>query len=546
MNRRQLLTVNLTEDIEQPRLQSSSGLTPYSGSWTIAEVKHLLRRTLFCATKADVNYFLSQGLTLTIAELLTPVSPPAPPLYVYTSNYADPDVPFGNSWINAPVNTQANSYRLKSYRAWWVSQLLSQNRSIHEKMVLFWHNHFSTETSAVNDARYCYLHNTVLRQYALGNFKDMTRSITLDPAMLKYLNGYLNSENNPDENYGRELQELFTVGKDENGVPYYTEDDVQNAAKVLTGYRINSTTISSYFDSTRHDSGDKTFSSFYNNTIITGQSGSAGANELDELLNMIFNTQQAAVLICRKIYRFFMYYTIDAQIEADVIQPMATILRNNNYEITPVLQALLSSEHFFDVANRGSLIKTPLDFSVSLCRDYNVIFPDNSLLEDQYSLWYKIYTQTNGMGQILGDPPNVAGWPAYYQEPSFHELWINAITLPARNAFSDKMCNSGYSSTNSSIVLDVVAYTTTLDAADDPNLLIQEVIDRHLSQDVSQSIKDYLKAFLLSGQLSDSYWTSAWNDYLGDPTDPGFYGIVQSRLTDMYIYLMDLPEYQLS
>lgn len=546
MNRRQLMKLNLNGDNESPRFQSSTGLTPYAGLWTNAEVKHLLRRTLFGATKADVNYFRAKGLTQTIAELLTPVSAPAPPLYVYTSNYADPDVPFGNTWVTAPVNSQANSYRLKSYRSWWVGQLLSPNRSIHEKMVVFWHNHFSTETAAVNDARYCYLHNTLLRQYALGNFKDLTRAITLDPAMLKYLNGYLNSENNPDENYARELQELFTVGKDENGIPYYTESDVQNAARVLTGYRLNSTNINSYFDPNRHDAGDKTFSSFYNNTIITGQAGAAGANELDELINMIFSTQEASVLICRKLYRFFMYYTIDAQIEADVIQPLANILRNNNYEIAPVLQALLSSEHFFDVSNRGSLIKTPLDFTVSLCRDFNVTFPDNSLLEDQYALWYKIYTQSIGMGQTLGDPPDVAGWPAYYQEPSYHELWINAITLPARNIFSDKMCNNGYSSTNSSIIADVVAYTTTLDAAGDPNLLIEEVIDRHLSQGVSQSLKDYLKAFLLSGQLSDSYWTNAWNDYIGSPTDPGYYNIVQSRLKDMYTYLMNLPEYQLS
>ncbi|MEO8086234.1 MAG: DUF1800 domain-containing protein [Bacteroidota bacterium] len=546
MNRRQLFKLELSEDNDSPVLQSSTGLTPYGGSWTIAEVKHLLRRTMFGATKADVNYFLSAGLSQTIAELLSAPVAPAPPLYVYTSNYNDPDVAFGDTWITAPVNPLANTLRIKSYRGWWANQLLTQNRSIQEKMVLFWHNHFATETAGVNDARYCYLHNTLLRQFALGNFKDLTRAITLDPAMLKYLNGYLNSENAPDENYGRELQELFTVGKDENGIPYYSEDDVQNAAKVLTGYRINATTISSYFDSNRHNATNKIFSAFYNNTVITGQSGSAGANELDDLLDMIFGTQQVAVFICRKIYRYFMYYIIDAQIEADVIQPLANIFRTNNYEIAPVIEALLSSEHFFDAANSGSLIKTPLDFTVALCRDFSVTFPDNTLLEDQYFLWNKIHSQAGTMGQMLGDPPNVAGWPAYYQEPSFHELWINSSTLPSRNSFSDKMAHSGYASTNSLIIIDFVLYTTTLDAPDDPGMLIQEVIDRHLSTDVSQTIKDYLKSFLLSGQISDSYWTSAWNDYIGDPNDMGYYQIVQSRLEDMYKYLMDLPEYQLS
>ncbi len=547
MNRRELLTFNHNAESDSPPvLQSSTGLTPYTGTWTIAEVKHLLRRTMLGATKADVNYFLGTGLAQAVTELLTPATAPAPPLYTYTTTYNDPNVPFGSTWVNAPVNLLANSYRVKSYRSWWISQLLNENRSIQEKMVLFWHNHFATETASVNDARYCYLHNTVLRQHAVGNFKDLTRAITLDPAMLKYLNGYLNSNNAPDENYGRELQELFTVGKDANGIPYYSENDVQNAAKVLTGFRIDSTNIVSYFDSTRHDSTNKTFSAFYNNTVITGQAGSAGANEVDDLLNMIFNTQQVAVFMCRKIYRYFMYYTIDAQIEADVIQPLANIFRTNNYEIAPVLQALLQSEHFFDLANRGSLIKTPLDFTVALCRDFNVVFPASTLLEDQYTQWYKIHSQTQSMGQMLGDPPNVAGWPAYYQEPLYHELWINASTLPARNSFSDKMCNNGYASTNSLIILDLVTYTTTLDAADDPNLLIQEVIDRNLSEDVSQAIKDYLKAFLLGGQISDSYWTSAWNDYLGMPTDVGFYNIVSTRLQSMYQYIMDLPEYQLS
>ena len=109
-------------------------------------------------------------------------------------------------------------------------------------MTLFWSNHFSTQTTIVQDPRYSYRTNALCRQYALGNFKTLTKLITLDPGMLKYLNGYLNTASAPDENYGRELQELFTVGKDENGIPYYSESDVQQAAKVLTGYRVNNAT----------------------------------------------------------------------------------------------------------------------------------------------------------------------------------------------------------------------------------------------------------------------------------------------------------------
>lgn len=550
MNRRQLLTFQRSASsaaIAEPLTTAASGLTTYTGQWTEAEVVHLLRRTMFGATKADVNYFVSIGMAATVNELLTvPASAPAPPLYVYTSNYADPNVAQGQTWITAPYDTNANGYRLKSYRAWWISQMLNQTRSIQEKMTVFLMNHFSTQTATVNDARYCYGTNVVCRQFALGNFKALTKAITLDPGMLVYLSGYQNTKNAPNENYGREMQELFTIGKDANGVPYYTESDVQMAAKILTGYRINSTTIASYFDSTKHDTTNKTFSAFYNNTAINGQTGAAGANELDDLLNMIFGTQQSAIFLCTELYRYFLYYNIDADTNENVIQPLADIFRSGNYELIPVLQALLTSEHFYDPVNMGCLIKAPLDFMIGFCRDYGVVFPDSSLLTDQYNLWYQLYNYAAEMGQIIGDPPNVAGWAPYYQEPQYHELWINTSTLPVRNIFSDTMCSNGFKSPNSKIFFDVLAYTTLLDTPSDPNLLIQEVLDRNYSEDVTQDVITLLKGYLLNGQISDYYWTDAWNDYIGDPTDVTYANTVLTRLQAMYAYIMDLAEYQLS
>ncbi len=334
MNRRQLLTLQhgaSSSAVAEAPPAVLTGLTPYTGPWTETEVIHLLRRTMFGATKNDVNYFVSVGMTQTVNELLTPAaSALPPPLYVYTSNYADPNVAQGATWITAPYDSTANGYRLKSYRAWWISQMLNQPRTMQEKMTLFWMNHFSTQTGTVNDARYCYAINALCRANALGNWQSLTKAITLDPGMLVYLNGYANTKTAPDENYGREMQELFTIGKDANGNPYYTESDVQNAAKVLTGYRINGTTITSYFDSTKHDTTDKTFSSFYNNTVITGQTGAAGATELDSLLTMIFGTQQAAIFLCTELYRFFLYYNIDTNTDTNVIQPLADVFRTGN------------------------------------------------------------------------------------------------------------------------------------------------------------------------------------------------------------------------
>src|SRR5258706_126079 len=449
MNRRDLLTLSPPPSKQKQDFshtaRTSTGLTPYAGPWTIAEVKHLLRRAMFGAAKADVDYFVNAGFTNTITELLTPGTAPTPPLNTYTSQYNDPNVPFGQTWVTAPSDPNATGLRTKSFKAWWTGLMLNQARTIEEKMTLFLSNHFSTETAVGQDQRYSYKTNALCRQYALGNFTTLTRLISLDPGMLKYLNGYLNTATAPDENYGRELQELFTVGKDPNGVPYYSESDVQQAAKVLTGYRIDNVNITSTFAPNSHDTGNKQFSAFYNNTIITGQSGPNGALELDDLLNMIFATSQVALFICRKLYRYFVYYEIDAAAETNVIVPLASIFRSNNYDILPVLDTLLRSEHFFDVLNRGELIKMPLDVTDAACQDYGVVFPPAATnLVGQYNLWNKFYQQASLMTQTIGDPPNVAGCPAYYQEPDYHELWINSSTLPNSKLFTDTMLLNGY------------------------------------------------------------------------------------------------------
>ncbi|MFM7218461.1 MAG: DUF1800 family protein [Bacteroidota bacterium] len=546
MNRREFLKGGSPPETQTVAGRTMTGLAPYSGPWTLSEVKHLLRRTVFGSSAADCAYFLSSGLAASINELLTvPASLPSPPLYLSTA-YNDPNVPFGQSWVNAPYDVLANAGRRTSLRAWWAGQLLSGERSIRERMVIFWHNHFSTEINSIFDARYCYNHNVLLRQFAMGNFKSLTHAITIDPAMLRYLNGYLNTSTAPDENYGRELQELFTVGKDANGQPYYTEDDVQAAARVLTGYRINALTGTYFFDATRHDVGDKQFSAYYSNTLITGRSGVAGEDELADLLAMIFSRQEVAVNICRRLYRHFVYYEIDAQAETDVIQPLAAIFRNSNYEILPVLQALLSSEHFFDLANRGALIKPPIDFCVSLCKDFGITFPTAPDLLDQYTLWGRVHTQAFTMGQSIGDPPDVAGWPAYYSSPAFHELWINASTLPVRNTFVDRLLTTGYTSGAYVLGIDVVAYTATLSQPDDPDSLVQEVLDRHFCFDASQVLKDYLKSILLSGQTQNYYWTNAWDDHVNNPSDPAALMTVQTRLVPMYQYVLKLAEYHLS
>lgn len=546
MNRRSFL--GFKEDAGQPtypEFRTTSGIDYYAPPFGLTEKIHLLKRVLFGVKQKDIDLIKDKNLDESLNLLLNTSPEPLPPLNNYNdTNFTDSTVPTGQSWVKAPYDGNANGRRITSFKSWWTGLMLNQETTIHEKMVLFWHNHFATETVDINDARYIFKHNALLRAHALGNFRQLVREVTLDPAMLRYLNGYLNNKNSPDENYARELQELFTLGKGLKS--NFTESDVKAAAKVLTGYTVNATTISSSFDPNRHDTGNKQFSSFYNNTVINGLTGANGAMETDLLLNMIFQQEEVAMYICRRLYRFFVYYEIDEATETNVITPLAKVFRDNNYEIKPVLKALFSSEHFYDPINRACMIKSPVDLCVGLCREFNIRFPEPTDIVNQYFMHDYIRTQASNMQQNLGDPPSVAGWAAYYQEPQFHELWINADTLPRRNQFSDTMIGNGYTRNGKKISIDILSFVDTLPDPADPNKLINDSLMVILSIEVTSSVKDFLKSILLSGQSTDSYWTAAWQTYKSNTSITANKTIVLTRLQSMFKYLMNLPEYQLS
>ncbi|HSC36719.1 MAG TPA: DUF1800 family protein, partial [Chitinophagaceae bacterium] len=345
-----------------------------------------------------------------------------------------------------------------------------------------------------------------------------------------------------------ELQELFTVGKENN--PNYTEDDVKTAARVLTGWRIKAADGTAYFDPAKHDTTNKGFSSFYNNTVVTGQGGAAaGDAELDALLDMIFSKKvEVSQFIVKKIYRWFCYYTIDATAQANVIDPLAQIFRDNNWDVKPVLSALFKSEHFFDALNRGCIISSPLEIVVKLCREYGMTLPDEaSQYADAYGMYDFLVNQASILNQNFADPPSVSGWPSYYQEPMFYELWINSDTLPKRNRFTDTMIVTGYMRGGSTLKIDPIAFAKKMSNPGDPNLLISDSLAILYRVPLSDASRTIIKTnILLSGQTSDYYWTNAWNAYLANPSDAASYQTVYNRLRDLYKYFMNLAEYQLA
>jgi uncharacterized protein (DUF1800 family) len=530
----------------------TSGIGLYTGSWTKNEAIHLLKRTMFGAKAGDVDYFLTKTLSQCVDELLDTTAPfPSPPLKEYattTTLGATPDtaVVQGTTWVNDVNNDgTVQSQRRASLKKWWTGNLINQSRNIREKMVVFFMDHFGNEQSDVGNANLAYIQMRTIYQNYLGNLKQFTRDMSIDPHMLRYLNGYLNTATAPDENYGRELQELFCCGKGPGS--NYTENDVKEAAKTLTGWQVNYSTYTSFFTSSRHSTVNKTFSAFYNNTVITGRTGvTAGMLELDDLINMIFNTQETAKFFVRKLYRFFVYYQIDATVEANVIDPLATIFRNSNYNIKTVLTTLLKSEHFFDVLNQACYIKTPADLVIGSLRELNVTFPPLTDWDTNYGIWNSFYAYMANTQQNLGEPPNVAGMPAFYQEPSYHELWITTDTLPKRNQYTDLMIASGLLRNSIRVQFNLPVYIQTLYNPGNPNDLIDGILKNCFSISISNESKKQIKTqILLSGQQYDYYWTNAWHAYLANPANTTNFNTVNNRLKSLFQYLMALSEYQL-
>ncbi len=532
-----------------PLRRSNAGLEPYSGPWDEEHAEHLLRRLTFGSTRVHAKQLAAMSLSAALQFLLEARPAPTDPV-----GYGPVDInnPSGSKriYLWSEYTTALDGYYRAGFKAWWVSLMRDPVPNIREKMTLFWHNHFATELSTVGITKYMHIQNQLLRQHALGNFRTLVRQITIDPAMLVYLNGNANTKGRPNENFARELQELFTIGKGPEVAPgdytHYTETDVREAARVLTGWRDVRTGFTSQFVASNHDATDKTFSHAYQNTVITGRAGAEGANELDDLITMIFNQTETAKAICRKIYRWFVYYDIDAGVEATIITPLADILRSSNYEIRPVLAALFQSAHFFADNAMHCIIKNPADFTLDILTRLNASVPDPAT--DQlaaYNAFFSIAASLQTQQMDLFEPPSVAGWPAYYQSPQFHELWINSVTLPLRGGVSDALID-GKKVSGTKFPVDVIALAKATSTPADPRILIAEFCSDLLSLDLTAKQKDHLLTNVFLPGLPDYEWSVEWADHLANPTNTQKKAAVTNKLNALLKFLLRMAEFQLS
>jgi uncharacterized protein (DUF1800 family) len=542
-------------------------LSEYSSVLTSEKAAHLLRRATCGPTKAEITAFTGLTAAQAYQQLLSNIiQNPAPPIVLdETSPY------FQQQFLNAPFLGDENFPRSSYIKYWWQAQIIRQDKppSLLEKLAVFWQNHFVTTREIVSDYRFVWRYLNTIRTNALGNFKTFVREITKDPAMLLYLNGNENVKTSPNENYARELQELFTVGeKDFNGNLNYTEDDVKAAARVLTGWKFTNhwyegtTTFGSQFVANNHDIANKVFPENYN-TTITGRTGAtAGDLELNDLTDMLLAHPECPKFICRKLYKWYVNPDVTQDIETNVIIPLANFFKSpaNNFAIEPVLKKLLLSDIFFDATNIGAIIKSPLELVCGSLRHFNFTVPNMAKDTVAFRKYFEyIDWQMFIMQMSLIDQPSVFGWEPYYQ-PALSRAWIASSTIALRYNYTDQYIWGWYDvSPTYDLGIHAVEWAKSvqpnfLNVAASPALssiqILEAFTDRLLVNPLFQAQKDFLVDTIMMTGNPRASWTILWNSFRtlsANPTGQAYqdkYNEVQWRLNLLTRYVLRMAEFQ--
>jgi uncharacterized protein (DUF1800 family) len=567
----------------------------YTQPLTPRTAAHLLRRATFGPTQAEITAFSASGQTATTAvqTLIANANyTPTQPVDLEITRSTAGQFYLQNATTSAGQYLPfvgANSTDYGNYiKYWWMNLMIQPGAtSLLDKLTLFWQNHFVTTRDAANDYRFVWSYLKLLRDNALGDFRTLVTKMSKEPAMLRYLNGDMNESGvgKANENYARELQELFTVGAfDFAGNANYTEDDVKNAARVLTGWKYsgyyveNSTSFTTTFTSNKHDSTNKAFSTKYGTNIsISGRSGAtAGDLELTDLVTMLLNHPQTSRFICRKLYRWYVNPNVTADIETNVIVPLAALFVSNNYNIRPVIEKLLTSQIFFDDTNIGAIVKSPVEFVVGLYRFYELPVPalTPTVLPFKATMEHLYGKMRDQQLEIL-EQPTVFGYEPYYQT-GYSKLWANTGTIVLRNDFTNRLVDSYTVYQGPLLNINSLGRITTLQpdfglfvaapttAAPSPApttaaLTCVQVLDSFLlnllATDLDQTQKDFLiDKIMMGNQAPRSTWEFEWNLYRRTVTYPTFYSssainnaknAVNNRLKNLMKYLLRLAEYHI-
>ncbi|MEL6192485.1 MAG: DUF1800 family protein [Bacteroidota bacterium] len=552
-----------------------ASLNPRTGVLGKRLAAHLLRRATLGATRKEIDEFATKTAEEALTQLMN--FPPLP------DHPVDPKT--GETWLisgQTPANSSNDELKFIA-NSWWLHHALSPANGLNAfaKVTFFLHTSFSTSFKDLDRSEDHYYTLRLFMHFATGSYKDLALKICLDNGMNDYLDIGESIKGNPNENFAREFFELFTIGKGpqigDGDYTNYTEDDIRAAARLLTGFRKNTDWDDPlYIDVEtglpaatpmieRHDVEDKAFSPAFNNTIITGRATQETmVDEIRDLVDMIFNQPATAVTICRRMYRQFVKTTISEEAENDIIQPLAATLRNNNYQVVPVLRQLMTSQHFYDEDNDnnadeviGALIKSPMDLQTNIIRYFQVPIPDPAV--DAFESYVTFFRW--GVQKRLSDacfdlfaPPDVAGYEPVFQAPDFNRLWISSKSIPARYVLADEHLDGG-----EIMQMDVMAFVenteniTDYDGMDPNGImgphqgariaqhLLSELLSYLLPEEVSADRFDYFLNSILLDDLSELNWANEWDMYKGTGDDSA----IKPQLKKLVRAIIQSPEFQI-
>ena len=540
-------------------------LNPLNSNLGQLRAKHLLRRCLFHYNNDLLNNISNLNATDAVNQLLLDDS------ITYNEPYDPlPDENPHGFWLSSgiyPPDIPNQGRKRGLLTAWWWYNMINRV-NLKDKLTFFLHTTFTIANGDVGASHYFYDHLKLLEYYSSGNLRDLAKKITLDNAMLNYLDNTQNNANNPNENYAREFLELFTITKGEQvgegDYSTYTEQDVIEAARVFSGFKTQldrsiidpDTNIPmGRLSINQHDQGIKTFSyAFDNYELQGGNTQETIFEELYEFVDMVFDKQATALAYVKKLYRFFVKSEWDQDVEQNIIIPLADDLYNNGYDILPVVKRLLESQHFFDAADSdptdeiiGSIIKSPLQLLSSTITNlgFNIPDPENDM-ENYYKfvMFFMRNTYFPMAGMNVFAPDTVAGHPAIYQSPDFDRHWFSSSTILARYRLIEclitgrnKLGGNGQFGSE----LDTVAFVEN-NSNNPSNIyyLVDEIANILYPNPIDEDRVNYFADLILEGYPS-YYWTDTWDEYIAT----GENTIVKTRLDLLIGAMINAPEYQL-
>ncbi len=466
--------------------------------WSVRWAGHLYRRAAFGATLAELRRAVKDGPQVTLDRLLQ----------------GDPDAKQYESLIADTGASIARGEDESALRGWWLYAMLNSGYPLREKMTLFWHNHFATSIAKVRSTRAMYAQNQTLRRHALGQFRPLLAEVSRDPAMLVWLDSNRNVKGQANENYAREVMELFTLG-----TGHYTEADIREGARAFTGWHTDGDRFT--FAPRFHDAGPKTF---------LGQTGPWDGTDVQRI---ILAQPAAAVFLVRKLYHYLIAEAHD--LPDSLLEPLAERFRHSDYDVSDLVATMLRSRHFFSEYAYRQRVKSPVEYVIGVVRAVRPTAAPRELVAPLES-----------MGQSLFAPPNVKGWPG-------GKTWLNSATVLARQNFAQAMVAAPTPPTVSAEPQptanavpapaapgaapaqhapsvadkpDDLTGVLAQEKASDPAAVVNLLAELLLQGDIAEETRAKLTAFVADGQPKEAAW--------------------RQRVRETAHALLTLPEYTLA